>query len=163
MVHIMSKSDFQQQVGVGSDNPDHHYSLETGSAERGAKRVLHQRSEEDRVASQPLLTNNGPICDDIYHQAGANIQSSDKVGLDRGHPTVPVTSSIHEELDSAAAFLRNNPFKADTNGSATVIYPNRLAHPASMAKTNPQIASDHRNEIDVLQVDCHQPPRECTI
>ena len=53
-------TDFQQ-VGVGSDNPDHHYSLETGSAERGAKRVLHQRSEEDRVASQPLLTNNGPI------------------------------------------------------------------------------------------------------
>ena len=76
--------------------------------------------------------------DDIYHQVGANIQSSDKVGLDKRHPTVPVTSSIHEELDSAAAFLRNNPFKADTNGSATVIYPNRLAQPTSMAKTNPQ-------------------------
>ena len=56
----MTRPDFQQ-VGVGSDNPDHHYRLETGSVEREAKRVLHQRSEEDRVASQPLLTNNGPI------------------------------------------------------------------------------------------------------
>ena len=76
--------------------------------------------------------------DDIYHQVGANFQSSDKVGPDKRQPTVPVTSSIHEELDSAAAFLRNNPFKADTNGSVTVIYPNRLAQPTSMAKTNPQ-------------------------
>ena len=80
--------------------------------------------------------------DDTYHQVGVSIQSSDKVGQcgpnDRRHPTVPVTSSIHEQLDSAAAFLRSNPFKADTNGSATVIYPTRLGHPTSIAKTNPQ-------------------------
>ena len=98
--------------------------------------IISTYSFHEELLESPLFPRS--FSDDIYHQVGANIQSSDKVGLDKRHPTVPVTSSIHEELDSAAAFLRNNPFKADTNGSATVIYPNRLAQPTSMAKTNPQ-------------------------
>ena len=98
--------------------------------------IIFTLSFHGELLESPLFLRS--FSDDIYHQVGANIQSSDKVGLDRRHPTVPVTSSIHEELDSAAAFLRNNPFKADTNGSATVIYPNRLAQPTSMAKTNSQ-------------------------